>query len=482
MDALWTASEIAAVTRGTCVGTEECVVTGISIDTRTIENGDLFIPLHGPNFDGHDFLDMALEKGATCALAERGNDPRLVLVKDSFTALQDLAEGARARSQAKVIAVTGSVGKTSVKAMLDVAFSAVGQTHASSASLNNHWGVPLSLARMPRRAAYAVFEIGMNHAGEITPLSKLVAPHLAIITTVAPAHIAHFASVEAIALAKAEIFQGMDVNGIAVLPRDNAQFPILLAEARTQGLNNIITFGTHAEADIRLVDYKENIFGGDVVADVYGKEVRYALGVPGVHHAVNSLSVLAALQAFGVLTKEAVQSFAAMSPVSGRGNRIACVLNEGQSPLVILDDTHNASPIAVEAALQSMVALPCEGKRIIALGDMLELGNDAEALHAGLAAAISAARPDLVLLAGPLMESLFHELKNQISSDRLRHFPDSTALANEVEHFVAAGDVILLKGSHGSYMTRVRDALLALCHVFGQGSSSTPTSSIKKTG
>lgn len=460
---LWMASEIAAITNATLNG-EDYAIAGISIDSRDITQGDLFIPLKGPNFDGHDFINAALGKQAAGFLTDRPHsDPRAITVKDSFLALQDLGAGARARSHAKVMAVTGSMGKTSVKAMLHTAFSTIGQTHASMASLNNHWGVPLSLARMPRHADYAVFEIGMNHAGEIIPLSKLVAPHLAIVTTIAPAHLAHFDGIESIALAKAEIFQGMDTNGIAILPRDSEQFSILLAEARTQGLQNIVTFGEHAEADIRLLSCVMHTDRSDLRVAIRDQEHFVTLSLPGRHQALNALTVIAALDASGQWNDTTRQSFATMQVVKGRGNISSRQLGSGQDPLVIVDDTHNANPIAVKASLLTLALSKQSGKRIIALGDMLELGENAADLHADLVDAVLSTQPDLVLLVGPLMRHLAERLPKEM----MRHYPDSIALASEIDTLIGAGDIVLVKGSHGSRMDRVVDAL----HMIGHATS-----------
>lgn len=486
---LWNAAEIAATTQGAYGGTagkpaETVQVTGISIDTRTLAEGDLFVPLRGPNFDGHDFIDDAVARGAALVLCEKGEAPATVRVADTLLALQDLASGARARTRAAIMAVTGSVGKTTVKSMLHTAFSAAGTTHANDASLNNHWGVPLSLARLPEQARYGVFEIGMNHAGEITPLSRLVAPHLAIITTVAAAHIAHFDSVEAIARAKAEIFQGMDANGIAVLPRDCAQYPLLLAEARTQGLRRILTFGEHPESMVRLLSSTETPQGHQVTmclqgADRTPQEISFTLGLSGKHHALNALAVIAALEAFDVLNDVTLGAFATMSPVSGRGNRISCHVQPDQPPLVLIDETHNASPVAVEAALRGFKNIQAHGKRYIVLGDMLELGPQSEALHRSLASAVLAARPDHVLLSGALMRALSNELERTAPQLALDHYPDSKALAEALVTKAAAGDVVLVKGSHGARMKTVIDALCGLCHDCSTGKPPTIT---RKTG
>lgn len=459
-DLLWTASEISAITNGKVIGAD-FPVTGISIDTRTIQKGDLFIALEGPRFNGNDFTAQAIKAGAAGALAERGDADHHIIVKDTFLALQDLGAGARARSSATIIAVTGSVGKTSAKAMLQTAFATLGDTHAAEASLNNHWGVPLSLARMPPKAKYAVFEIGMNHANEISPLSKQVAPHIALITTVAPAHIEHLGTIENIALAKAEIFHGMDANGIAILPRDSEQFSILLAEARTQGLQNILSFGEHKDADIRLMDIELHAGYSIVSASVRGNDITFRLGVPGKHQAMNALAVLGALVAVGADLEKPLQAFAQMSPVSGRGNRLQVELKAGQSPLTIIDETHNASPIAVEAALTLLSRLPSQGKKIVALGDMLELGPDSPQLHAGLSASLKSGGFDSILLCGPMMK----HLADTLPADKTQYYTDSTQMALEIGAQVQPGDVLMIKGSRGSKMKLVVDAVMALGHI-----------------
>lgn len=448
---LWSGAEIAAATQGRLVG-GNFNVTGISIDTRTLQPGDLFIALRGPHHDGHDHIQAALQNGAAGVLSQKPCD-RGVVVTDTFRALHDLGAAGRERSNARIIAVTGSVGKTSVKAMLAVALSAVGATHAAEASLNNHWGVPLSLARMPADAAYAVLEIGMNHAGEISPLSKLTAPHVGIITTIAAAHIAHLGSLENIALAKAELFDGMAADGIAILPRDTDQFPILLAGARTQGLQQIITFGKHADADIRLLQVEK----GHLQFIFHEQEYACNFGLPGEHQAVNFLAVIAAIASLGVAIETVLPIFAVMRPVAGRGDTQIIAWGHGQSPITVIDETHNASPIAVEAALR---ALPDgAGRRIVVLGDMLELGPDAAAMHAGLADAVRQAKPDGVLLCGPLMASLVQVLGNNMHAV---HYADSATLAAQIGDMVRPGDTIMVKGSRGSKMKLIIDALMRL--------------------
>lgn len=467
---LWTASEIAAITKGNFSG-DNVSIYGISIDTRHIKKGDLFIALKGPNFDGNEFAEEALQKGASAVLTTRKGNPAFITVPDSFNALHDLGAGARTRSQAKIIAVTGSVGKTSVKAMLQSVFSTLGKTHASDASLNNHWGVPLSLARMPIDAEYAIFEIGMNHANEITPLSKLVSPHVSIITTIASAHIQHLGSIENIARAKAEIFQGMSADGTAILPFDSEQFPILLAEARTQGLQRIISFGQGEKADIRLI----GIHGNTVDATVNEQPFSFQFSVPGVHQTVNALSVIAAVKILDGDIRNALHAFSSMNPVSGRGDRIDVQLKENQAPITIINETHNASPIAVKAALAVLKNMPVKNRSIVVLGDMLELGPDGPQYHAELKEAILETHPDLVFLSGPLMKNLADILPVETT----RHFENSILLADALCQEIQPGDTILIKGSRGSKMKLVVDALAEL----GQSVNTSDTlSQATKTG
>lgn len=456
--ALWMASDVAAAARGHVQG-RDFAITGLSIDTRSLQPGDLFIALQGHNSNGHDYTEQALSSGASGVLVSQPTAGAAVIVPDTFRALYDLASAARARSDAAICAVTGSVGKTSTKQMLAAAFEALGPTHAAMASLNNHWGVPLSLARLPVGARYAVFELGMNHAHEITPLSKLVAPHLAIITTIAPAHIQHLGTIENIALAKSEIFHGMDADGIAILPRDSAQFPILLAEARTQGLSQIYSFGEHAEADIKLLELDLQPDASRLVVQAGGQRYQFILGMPGRHQAMNALTVVAALHALSngdaAQVQKGLDALRQVGPVSGRGNRLSILLDPQAPPLVVLDETHNANPTSVEAALKTLAQMPTAGRRIVVLGDMLELGEQEAQLHAALAEAVLDVHPDLVLTCGRLMASLHNELP----FGKGRHFPDSAALAAHIAELAQPGDVVLIKGSRGAKMRLPIEAL-----------------------
>lgn len=463
-DILWTGDEVAAACNGRVAGDATWTVTGVSIDSRTIAKGDLFIPLKGPNFDGHAFVAQALAQGAAGAIvaefpAGMENDARLIKVEDTMVALQDLGRMGRVRAQGRIIAVTGSVGKTGTKEALKVALDGQGRTFATVGSLNNHWGVPLSLSRFPADSNFGVFELGMNHAGEIGPLSRMVRPDVAIITNVEAVHIEFFAGVEAIADAKAEIFQGMDPTGIAILPRDNAHFARLLAHARTQGLTRVLSFGTQEGADGRLIQYNGHSDHGDVTADIDGIQVNYTLPLPGRHHAVNSLAVLLAVKAAGGDVVASAQALGGLAAIKGRGQRRTIALGSGSFTLI--DESYNASPVSVAAAagVLGQADIGPNGRRIAVLGDMRELGDHARTLHEGLAEPFVAAGTDLVFCCGPNMRHLFDRLPPAL---RGAHAGDSATLAPIVAAAVSAGDAVMIKGSAGSRMALVVDALKAL--------------------
>ena len=459
---LWTAAETAAATGGRATG-PDWAATGVSIDSRTVSPGDLFVALSGPNFDGHDFVARALEAGAAGALVARvpeglGDAAPLVVCPDTFTGLGDLGAVSRLRSQARVAAVTGSVGKTGTKEALRHALSALAPTFATEGSLNNHWGVPLSLARMPRDADYGVFELGMNHAGELGPLSRQVRPDVAIITTIEAVHLEHFASVDAIADAKAEIFEGMTANGAAVLNRDNPHFARLVAAARTQGLSRILSFGADEDADARLVECSLHATCSAVTAEILGERIQYCLSMPGRHHVVNSLAVLLAAAALGGDVVQASKSLSRIPPLKGRGLRKRVELPQGS--FTVIDESYNASPASIAATLQVLGRSDpgAGGRRIAVLGDMLELGPQAPQLHAGLSQPLRETATDLVFCSGPNMRHLFDRLP---AAMRGAHAEDSAALAPMVAAAVRAGDVVMVKGSAGSRMGRVVEALLA---------------------
>ena len=454
MSALWTSAEIEAATGG--VASAACEVIGVTFDSREVGPGDLFVAMPGTANDGHAFVAQAYASGAAGALVSQAVNGPHVLVGDVAAALEALAVEARRRTDATMIGVTGSVGKTSTKEALRAVFSAQGVTHASAASFNNHWGVPLSLARCPSSAYYAIFEIGMNHAGEIEPLVKMVRPHVAIVTTVEPVHLEFFSSVEAIADAKAEIFSGLEPGGAAVLNIDNPQFARLKQRAEKAGVSRIVSFGTHAKADARLIDISLHPTCSAVHADILGHDVTYKIAVPGKHIAMNSLAVLAAASLAGADLALSALALAQIKPASGRGVRETLVVASGTATLI--DESYNANPASMAAALTVLgqAKVGSRGRRIAVLGDMLELGHSGPALHRGLTEAIAANKIDTVFCCGPLMQHLWDALP---SAQKGGYADQSAALESQVVAALAAGDVIMIKGSLGSRMKLIVTSL-----------------------
>lgn len=451
---LWTAVELADATGGSTTGTWS--VDGISIDTRTLAQGDLFVALAGPSFDGHNFVAEAIDKGASAAVVNRVIDnvdhDRLLIVSDTFEALRSIAATSRARAKVKVIAVTGSVGKTGVKEAVAHALSGQGATHATQGNLNNHIGLPLTLARMPRSTKFAVLELGMSAAGEIEALSRLARPHVALITTIAPAHLEFFSSVEAIADAKAEIFLGLKAGSTAILPRDNEHYPRLLDHARRVGAERIVSFGKHDGAEYRLIDVVPKEDDTQVVADIQGRDVRLNLALRGEHQALNACAVLGVVHSVGADVELAAASLAEITPMSGRGavREIPCAGGSFQ----LIDESYNASPASMEAAIATLGQSPVSpgGRRIAVLGDMLELGPASNDLHGDLVEPILMAGIDLVFSSGQGMASLM----NLLPSQKLGGWAsDAGKLAPQVQHACRPGDLVLVKGSLGSRMGEV---------------------------
>jgi len=459
---LWRSDAMAAAMRAQINGVLPESVTGLSIDSRTLAPGDAYFAIKGVVHDGHDFVDAALKAGAALAVidkTQRGKfapDARLLVVDDVLSGLVDLAHAARARLDAQVIAVTGSVGKTSTKEALRRVLGAQGETHASAASFNNHWGVPLSLARCPATVRFAVFEIGMNHAGEIEPLVKMVRPHVAIITTVEPVHLEFFEGIEAIADAKAEIFEGLHPGGAVVLNRDNSQFARLQRRAKKLGITRIVSFGADGNADARLVDVSLHATCSAVHASILGHEVTYKLGMPGRHMAMNSLAVLEAASLAGADLALASLSLSQIQPATGRGARRTLEVASGEATLI--DESYNANPASMAAALSVLgaAAVGPHGRRIAVLGDMLELGATSDELHRGLNVAVKASHIDLVYCCGPLMRNLWDAL----STGKRGGYADSAAnLEAQVVAAIRTGDAIMVKGSLGSKMKTIVNAL-----------------------
>jgi UDP-N-acetylmuramoyl-tripeptide--D-alanyl-D-alanine ligase len=461
MSALWTTDDMAKAMRADRSGALPADVPGISIDSRSIGKGEAFFAIRGDSRDGHDFVAAALANGAGLAVVARAEaarfpDAPLLIVDDVLDALRDLAHAARARTAAKIIAVTGSVGKTGTKEALRLALSADGATHVSAASYNNHWGVPLSLARCPQSAKYAVFEIGMNHAGEITPLTRLVRPHVAIITAVEPVHLEFFGTVEKIADAKAEIFLGLEPGGAAVLNRDNAQFAHLAAAAQAANVSRIVSFGEHKDADARLTRLSLQPDSSTVEAQILGQSVTYKLGAPGRHMALNSLAVLAAVVLAGADLALAALTLADFRPAAGRGAHVALEVPGGSA--LLIDESYNANPASMAAAiaLLGQAAVEKHGRRIAVLGDMLELGPTGPELHAALAGPLEAAKVDLVFCSGPLMRSLWEALP---SGRRGGYAETAAALQPAVLDAIRGGDAVMVKGSLGSKMGPIVKAM-----------------------
>jgi UDP-N-acetylmuramoyl-tripeptide--D-alanyl-D-alanine ligase len=453
MTALWTQAELSAAL-GAPSSAPLGTVTGVSIDSRTLEPGDLFFAIKGDAHDGHDHVARAFEAGAAAAVVSRERAPHLaalgpvIAVEDTLKAMERLGVAARARSNAKIVAVTGSVGKTTAKEMLRTMLTACGLTHASAASYNNHWGVPLTLARLPANARFGVFEMGMNHPGEITPLTRMARPHVALVTTIAPVHIEHLGSIEAIADAKAEIFLGLEPHGTAVLNRDAPQFERLKKAAAVRGAR-VSSFGRSAECDGRLLEFESKENGSRVRARVLGRELAFELGAPGAHMAQNALGALLVAEALGADLEACAAALESFSPQKGRGERFLLPMADG--PATIIDESYNANPASMRAALALLAAAKPgpKGRRIAVIGDMLELGPKAAAMHAELAADLSANKVDLLFGAGPLTRALFEAAP---ASMRAAWTERSSELTDEVARTLRGGDIAMVKGSNGSRM------------------------------
>ncbi|RUO98331.1 UDP-N-acetylmuramoylalanyl-D-glutamyl-2,6-diaminopimelate--D-alanyl-D-alanine ligase [Hyphomicrobium sp.] len=462
MKPLWTSSQLIAALGVEPDGGDGVAVTGISIDTRTLQAGDLFVALKDQR-DGHEFVSTAFKAGAAAALVSTGytrqpGDGVLFRVSDPLAALVALGRAARARlaPEARVIGVTGSAGKTGTKEMLRTCLSRLGATHASEKSYNNHWGVPLTLARMPEDTRFGVFEIGMNHAGEIRPLTKMVRPHAAIVTTVEAVHLEHFPSVAAIADAKGEIFEGLPQGGAAIIKFDNPHARRLRAIADILGTKPV-TFGFDAAADVHASAFRASDDGSDMTINVRDKSYPVHLAMPGRHIAENALAVAAALDAIGVDVEMALAALADLAPPSGRGARSVLQLGGGEA--LLIDESYNANPASMKAALATLATVPRQkyGRRIAVLGDMLELGSDAPALHAGLKDAVDAAEVDLVFACGPHMQNLYDALP----AAKKGGYSPASAMGDILASQLRPGDVVMIKASNGTRLGAVVERLKA---------------------
>ena len=466
MSFLWGISELMSAVDGRPVGTMPEGISGISIDSRTLKEGEAFFAIKGDRVDGHDYIPSAMRAGASLAVVDEsklvslGNYKiPLVVVRDVMEAMRRLAEVSRMRSKAQIIAITGSTGKTSTKEMLKTVLSACGKVHASAASYNNHWGVPLTLASMPADARYGIFEIGMNHPGEITPLVGMVRPHIAVITNIAAAHLGAFDSVDDIARAKAEIYSGVVAGGYALIYHDDRRYTLLRDLAHEAGIEHLNSFGKKRGSEFWVRDIEASPDGSKLSVRIQREtNVSYNLSIPGEHMAMNSVAVLGASVLAGADVEKVLEAFGRITPTDGRGSRYL-IGGPGAKGITIIDESYNANPASVEAALKVLANF--EGvktkRRIAVLGDMLELGKHSKKLHEALAGPLADSKADLVFLVGPEMEYLAKILpKNKLGG----HFPDAKALLPRLKESMKAGDALMLKASKSVGFSAVVQELL----------------------
>lgn len=452
MDSLWTSEEIAAATGG--VAGTGFAAGGIAFDSREVGPGDLFVALAGEATDGHRFLDQAFAQGAAGAIVSADTDHPHVRVPDTFAALEDLARAARARTAARVIGVTGSVGKTSTKEALFAALDRgdPGEAHRSVKSYNNHTGVPLSLARMPAASRFAVLEMGMNHPGELAHLTTLVRPHVALVTTIAPAHTEFFPDESAIADAKGEIFQGLEPGGVAIVPYDSPHRERLIAAARPYA-GRIVSFGTDRQADVHPIETMTLRTGGTfVTAKVGDRELSFTIAQLGAHWVSNALAVLAAVDAAGGDLGLAGLALAELGGLPGRGARLLAPVDGGEA--LVIDESYNANPASMAATLSVLAGEA--GRHVAILGEMRELGAGSPGYHQALADPIEAARVEMALLVGEAMAPLAQALEGRV---KFVHVPTAAAALEVLPGMLAPGDAVLVKGSNGVGLSRVVAAL-----------------------
>nr|WP_321980269.1 UDP-N-acetylmuramoylalanyl-D-glutamyl-2,6-diaminopimelate--D-alanyl-D-alanine ligase [uncultured Cohaesibacter sp.] len=462
MTALWASNEFveAIAPLGQSGSIDD--VSGISIDSRTVSAGDAFFAIKGERFDGHAFARAALDTGAAVVVLEEAQKSdfsdlteRVLFVDNVLKALERLGCAARARTAGKVIAITGSVGKTSTKDALWAALKPSGKVHAAVSSFNNHWGVPLTLARMPRDTDFGIFEVGMSHPGEISHLIGMVLPDLAVITTIVAAHIGNFSSIEEIAAAKAEIFEGVVPGGAALFNGDIVFTDFLAERAKAEGVANIYRFGRAAGADIELSALALEANGSDISVDLFGKPLQCHVGAPGEHLALNALAVLGAVSLVGGNIEAACEALAGHGASKGRGQRHTLPAQEGS--FLLIDESYNANPSSVAAALAALGLVQMSGRKIAVLGDMLELGDDSKILHEGVLEPLLKADVDLVFLCGPEMAHLWEKVP---MTRRGAYAKASADLIAPVLAAVKAGDAVMVKGSLGSRMAPIVVAML----------------------
>jgi UDP-N-acetylmuramoyl-tripeptide--D-alanyl-D-alanine ligase len=464
MSLLWTSDDLIAATGGRPFGPMPAGVTGISIDSRTLKPGEAFFAIKGDQFDGHDFATAAIKAGAGMLVVSEGKLPALgrlsvpmIVVPDVLVALEKAGVAARARTRAKIIAVTGSAGKTSTKEALRHALSAVGKVHAAEKSFNNHWGVPLTLARTPQDCDFAVFEIGMNNPGEIRPLAKLVRPHIAIITLIAEAHLGQFRNLDEIARAKAEIFEGIEPGGYAILNRDDPRSKLLGKLAREADVAHVLGFGENPRAHFKLVGCNLHGDSSMITARIGGLDVSAKIGAPGRHIVQNMLAVLGAAYLAGADLEKVAPALANLSAERGRGKRYLLPHREGV--VALIDESYNANPTSMRAALEMLGATPVngDGRRIAVLGDMLELGEQSRQFHIALAETILATGVDTLFLAGTEMAALAAALPPDFP---VEYRATTDELIGPLTRAVGPGDAVMIKSSNRLGFSRLVDALI----------------------
>ncbi|AZO46398.1 MAG: UDP-N-acetylmuramoylalanyl-D-glutamyl-2,6-diaminopimelate--D-alanyl-D-alanine ligase [Mesorhizobium sp.] len=464
MSLLWTSEALVDAMGGRPIGVMPQGISGISIDSRSLQPGDAFFAIKGETMDGHDFATAAVKAGAGVLVVAEGKLPSLgrltapmIVVQDVLVALERLGVAARARAGARIIAVTGSAGKTTTKEALRHVLSAVGTVHASAQSFNNHWGVPLTLARMPESCDFAVFEIGMNHPGEVRPLVKMVRPHVAIVTLIAAAHLGFFRNLDEIAQAKAEIFEGLEPDGAALLNRDDSRWKLLDKMAKAAGVEHVYSFGENARSTFRLVKCELDADHSVIAAKIDGREVLARVGAPGRHMVQNVLAVLGAAQLVGADLGKVASALADLSAERGRGKRH--ILRHPKGPITLIDESYNANPASMAAAMALLNATPVsgEGRRIAVLGDMLELGSHSAKLHAALAELIIGTGTQTVFLGGPEMRALAEILPSDVNTE---YRAGAEELKPLLLSAVRPGDVVMVKSSKGIGFSKLVEALL----------------------
>lgn len=442
---LYTLADVLRATGGQATGLGDITINSVSIDSRELGPDALFVAIKGDRFDGHDFVDKALENGAVAALVSRGAGDRRVVVPDALEGLRDIARFARARSRAEIVGVTGSVGKTTTKEAIRTVFEAAGETHASIKSFNNHWGVPLMLARLPASAQFGVFEMGMSGPEEIRPLARLVRPHIAVITTIAAAHLEAFGSLDGIARAKAEIFSGLKPGGTAVLNADHAQLGVLLDEANAAGVGRVVTYGEARGVDWQIVSVETEADRSCATIEHEGTRYELVLNVPGRHMVANATAALAVAHLAGVEPAVALEALAGFGAQPGRGQRT--LLGPADKPLLLVDESYNANTASMTAALDAFTVQAAPGgRKIVILGDMLELGAQSGDLHASLKPAVLASGAERIYLVGRHMAALAEALG---PGGVAAHTQTAAEMAEIALRDLAYGDAVMVKGSNG---------------------------------